>query len=123
MRASHQIWFPHSTETQAAGQHQNVIKYVYEDGTEAAPTVTQTVDVTRDLTLDLTADQINEVKAYAATHTADQILDYIKNLYVVTKDSGWQVVNGSNTKTAYDAVTTPEIAVILQASSQLMLMV
>ena len=110
MRASHQIWFPHSTETQAAGQHQNVIKYVYEDGTEAAPTVTQTVDVTRDLTLDLTADQINEVKAYAATHTADQILDYIKNLYVVTKDSGWQVVNGSNTKTAYDAVTTPEIA-------------
>lgn len=110
MRASHQIWFPHSTETQAAGQHQNVIKYVYEDGTEAAPTVTQTVDVTRDLILDLTADQINEVKAYAARHTADQILDYIKSLYVVTKDSGWKVVNGSNTKTAYDAVATPEIA-------------
>ncbi len=110
MRASHQIWFPHSTETQAAGQHQNVIKYVYEDGTEAAPTVTQTVDVTRDLILDLTPDQINEVKAYAARHTADQILDYIKSLYVVTKDSGWKVVNGSNTKTAYDAVATPEIA-------------
>ncbi|WP_445159052.1 MucBP domain-containing protein [Ligilactobacillus murinus] len=110
MRASHQIWFPHSTETQASGQHQNVIKYVYEDGTEAAPTVTQTVDVTRDLILDLTADQINEVKAYAARHTADQILDYIKSLYVVTKDSGWKVVNGSNTKTAYDAVATPEIA-------------
>uniref|UniRef100_UPI00272B1C6B mucin-binding protein n=1 Tax=uncultured Ligilactobacillus sp. TaxID=2837633 RepID=UPI00272B1C6B len=109
MRASHQIWFPHSTETQAAGQHKNVIKYVYEDGTEAAPTVTQTVDVTRDITLDLTADQINAVKAYAATHTADQILDYIKNLYVVSKDSGWQVTNGVNTKTAYDAVNTPTI--------------
>ncbi|WGN90531.1 mucin-binding protein [Ligilactobacillus faecis] len=110
MRASHQIWFPHTTETQAAGQHQNVIKYVYEDGTEAAPTVTQTVDLTRDITLDLTPEQIKSVKEYGATHTADQILDYIKNLYIVSKDSGWQVANGVNTKTAYDAVATPELA-------------
>ena len=110
MRASHQIWFPHTTETQAAGQHQNVIKYVYEDGTEAAPTVTQTVDLTRDITLDLTPEQIESVKEYGATHTADQILDYIKNLYIVSKDSGWQVANGVNTKTAYDAVATPELA-------------
>ena len=110
MRASHQIWFPHSTEIQAAGQHQNIIKYVYEDGTEAAPTVTQTVDMTRDITLDLTADQIETVKSYAATHSADETLNYIKNLYVVAQDSGWQVAEGVNTQTAYDAVTTPEIA-------------
>ncbi len=110
MRASHQIWFPHSTETQAAGQHQNVIKYVYEDGTEAAPTVTQTVDVTRDIVIELTPEQIISVRDYGKTHNADQILDYLKNLYVVSKDSGWKVANGSNTKTAYDAVATPEIA-------------
>ncbi|PAV32958.1 hypothetical protein CI791_06755 [Leuconostoc lactis] len=110
MRASHQIWFPHGTEIQAAGQHQNTIKYVYEDGTEAAPTVTQSVDMTRDITLDLTADQIATVEAYAATHTADETLNYIKNLYVVSQDSGWQVAEGINTKTAYDAVATPEIA-------------
>ncbi|MDE6377077.1 MAG: mucus-binding protein, partial [Ligilactobacillus sp.] len=110
MRAAHQIWFPHSTETQAAGQHQNVIKYVYEDGTEAAPTVTQTVDVTRDIVIELTPEQIISVRDYGKTHNADQILDYIKNLYVVSKDSGWKVANGVNTKTAYDAVTTPEIA-------------
>lgn len=110
MHASHQIWFPHGTEIQAAGQHQNTIKYVYEDGTEAAPTVTQSVDMTRDITLDLTADQIATVEAYAATHTADETLNYIKNLYVVSQDSGWQVAEGINTKTAYDAVATPEIA-------------
>ncbi|WP_459524343.1 MucBP domain-containing protein [Leuconostoc lactis] len=110
MRASHQIWFPHGTEIQAAGQHQNTIKYVYEDGTQAAPTVTQSVDMTRDITLDLTADQIATVEAYAATHTADETLNYIKNLYVVSQDSGWQVAEGINTKTAYDAVATPEIA-------------
>ncbi|ANY11883.1 mucin-binding protein [Leuconostoc lactis] len=110
MRASHQIWFPHGTEIQAAGQHQNTIKYVYEDGTEAAPTVTQSVDMTRDITLDLTANQIATVEAYAATHTADETLNYIKNLYVVSQDSGWQVAEGINTKTAYDAVATPEIA-------------
>ncbi|WP_333559493.1 mucin-binding protein [Leuconostoc lactis] len=110
MHASHQIWFPHGTEIQAAGQHQNTIKYVYEDGTEAAPTVTQSVDMTRDITLDLTADHIATVEAYAATHTADETLNYIKNLYVVSQDSGWQVAEGINTKTAYDAVATPEIA-------------
>ena len=110
MRASHQIWFPHGTEVQAAGQHQNTIKYVYEDGTEAAPTVTQNVDMTRDITLDLTADQIATVEAYAATHSADETLNYIKNLYVVSQDSGWQVAKGVNTQTAYDAVATPEIA-------------
>ena len=114
MRASQQIWFPHGTEIQAAGQHQNTIKCVYEDGTEAAPTVTQSVDMTRDITLDLTADQIATVEAYAATHTAthtaDETLNYIKNLYVVSQDSGWQVAEGINTKTAYDAVATPEIA-------------
>ncbi|WP_370673215.1 MucBP domain-containing protein [Leuconostoc lactis] len=82
------------------------MKYVYEDGTEAAPTVTQSVD----MTLDLTADQIATVEAYAATHTADETLNYIKNLYVVSQDSGWQVAEGINTKTAYDAVATPEIA-------------
>ncbi len=109
-RANHQIWFPHGTEVQAAGQHQNVIKYVYEDGTEAAPTVTQTVDVTRDIKLDITPDQIDAIRKYAATHNADQILDYIKNAYAVTKDSGWKVTNGENTKTAYDAVNTPTIA-------------
>lgn len=31
-------------------------------------------------------------------------------MYVVSKDSGWKVANGSNTKTAYDAVATPKIA-------------
>ena len=73
---------------------------------------------------DLTPDQINEVKAYAARHTADQIFRLHQKAYVVTKDSGWKVVNGSNTKTAYDAVATPEIAgYTAEVSNQLMQMV
>lgn len=109
MRASHQIWFPHGTTNQAAGTHKNVIKYVYEDGTEAAPTVTQEVDMTRDMTLAITPDKIKDIQNYASTHTSDETLAYIRNNYAVTEDSGWQIAKGVNTKTAYDAVNTPKI--------------
>ncbi|KRL83253.1 mlp [Ligilactobacillus apodemi DSM 16634 = JCM 16172] len=109
MRASHQIWFPHSTVNEAAGQHTNTIKYIYEDGTTAAPTVTQEVNMVRDLTLSLSAETIADIQTYAATHTADEILDYIKEKYEVTADTGWKVNNAVNTTTAYDAVTTPTI--------------
>nr|MWN21531.1 hypothetical protein [Leuconostoc lactis] len=88
--------------------------YLNNGGTVVMPANYETVvvyqkDMTRDITLDLTADQIATVEAYAATHTADETLNYIKNLYVVSQDSGWQVAEGINTKTAYDAVATPEI--------------
>ncbi|WP_025088108.1 mucin-binding protein, partial [Ligilactobacillus apodemi] len=110
MRASHQIWFPHTTVNEAAGTHTNTIVYVYEDGTTAAPTVTQEVDMVRDLTLSLSADTITEIQEYAATHTADEILNYIKEKYEVTADTGWTINNAVNTTTAYDAVTTPTIS-------------
>ncbi|WOY89711.1 MucBP domain-containing protein [Ligilactobacillus murinus] len=109
-RANHQIWFPHKTENQAAGNHKNIIKYVYEDGTEAAPTVTQEVDMTRNLVLSITEDKIKDIQNYAANHTADETLAYIRNAYAVTGDTGWKIDNAVNTKTSYDAVTSPTIA-------------
>ncbi|MDY2992609.1 mucin-binding protein, partial [Ligilactobacillus animalis] len=109
-RANHQIWFPHKTENQAAGNHKNIIKYVYEDGTEAAPTVTQEVDMTRNLVLSITEDKIKDIQKYAANHTADETLAYIRNAYAVTGDTGWKIDNAINTKTSYDAVTSPTIA-------------
>ncbi len=114
-RASHQIWIPHETSTQIKGTHTNTIKYVYEDGTPVLDAngqplvVTQDLNLTRDLTLDLTADQIKSVQDYALTHSADEVLDYIRSGYSVTQDSGWKMTNnqGQTVTDPYAAVTSP----------------
>ncbi|MBD5806247.1 mucin-binding protein, partial [Limosilactobacillus walteri] len=114
-RASHQIWIPHETSTQIKGTHTNTIKYVYEDGTPVLDAngqplvVTQDLNLTRDLTLDLTADQIKSVQDYALTHSADEVLDYIRSGYSVTQDSGWKMTNnqGQTVTDPYAVVTSP----------------
>ncbi|MCR1902331.1 mucin-binding protein, partial [Ligilactobacillus apodemi] len=106
-RAAQQIWISHETTNEASGVHKNTIRYVDEDGNEIFPSVTQEVDMMRDMTLSFSDDDIEAIKEYAKTHSADEILNYLKDLYTVTKDSGWQIANAVNTTTAYDAVTTP----------------
>ncbi|MFS1663823.1 mucin-binding protein, partial [Streptococcus sp. zg-JUN1979] len=112
-RANHQIWFPHSTEVQAAGNHKNTITYVYEDGTPVLGTdgqplvVEQGSDWTRNLKLDITKDDIQSIQEYARTHNADEVLNFIKNKYSVTSDTGWKVGKTDNTKTTYDTVVSP----------------
>ncbi|MDE7040198.1 MAG: mucus-binding protein, partial [Limosilactobacillus sp.] len=115
MRASHQIWIPHETDTQIKGTHTNTIKYVYEDGTPVLDAngqplvVTQDLNLTRDLTLNLSDSQIKTVQDYALNHTADEVLDYIRSGYTVTQDSGWIIKNGQGqiVKDPYAAVDSP----------------
>lgn len=61
------------------------------------------------MTLDLTADQIKSVQDYALTHSADEVLDYIRSGYSVTQDSGWKMTNnqGQTVTDPYAAVTSP----------------
>ncbi len=114
-RASHQIWFPHSTTTEASGTHKNIIKYVYEDGTPVTdasgnPIVkTQELDLDRQIELDLTPDALNKVQEYASTHSSDETLEFLKNNYAVSKDSGWQITNAVNTskENPYSEVDSP----------------
>ncbi|WP_143441425.1 mucin-binding protein, partial [Ligilactobacillus murinus] len=112
-RASHQIWFPHDTVAELIGSHQNVIRYVYEDGTPVLGSdgqplvVTQDVDLARQFELSITPEKIQDIQNYASTHTADETLQYIRGTYVISKDSGWKVTDSTNTKTSYDAVTSP----------------
>ncbi|MDE6492328.1 MAG: mucus-binding protein, partial [Lactobacillus sp.] len=112
MRASHQIWIPHETNTQIKGSQSNTIKYVYEDGSPVLGkngqplVVTQDLNLTRDLTLNLTDSQIKSVQDYALNHTVDEVLDYIRSGYAVTKDSGWIIKNGAG-----QIVTDPYAAV------------
>ena len=114
-RASHQIWFPHSTTTEATGTHKNVIKYVYEDGTPVTdangnPIVkTQEIDLDRNIELDLTPDALSKVQEYASTHNSDETITFLKNNYAVSKDSGWQITNAINTSkdNPYSEVDSP----------------
>lgn len=72
--------------------------------------MTQEVDMTRNLTLSITPEKIKDIQNYASNHTADETLAYIRNNYAVTGDTGWKINNAINTKTSYDAVTSPTIA-------------
>ncbi|MCC4085793.1 YSIRK-type signal peptide-containing protein, partial [Enterococcus faecalis] len=115
MRANHQIWFPHSTSNQASGLHKNVIRYIYEDGTPILDNigqplvVKQETDWVREFVLSIPDEKLRKVQEYGATHTADEILEYVKNLYTVSEDSGWRLDNTVNTHDAYDAVNSPEL--------------
>lgn len=118
MRASHQIWIPHKTQTSIKGTHTNTIKYVYEDGSPVLDAngkplvVEQDLNLQRDLTLDLTQDQIQKIQDYAKDHNAGEILNYIRSGYSVTQDSNWQITDDQSQKVTdpYAAVKSPKLA-------------
>ena len=114
-RADHQIWIAHKTSIQLKGTHKHTITYVNEDGSPVLDAsgnplvVTQDLNLSRDLDLDITPDQVEAIKDYALTHNSDEILQYIRDAYEVTKDSNWKITDkdGNIVQNPYSAVTSP----------------
>ena len=117
------IWVSNGTSINPNAHHQNVIRYVYEDGTPVldengqAKVVVQSSDWNRTLEVAIDQDHFKKVLKNQSVANGDEFLAaYAKAQYVVRDvdgdgvgDTGWKLTGTKNSKATYDTVLSPEL--------------
>lgn len=117
------IWISNGSSINPTATHQNVIRYVYEDGTPVldengqAKVVRQSSDWKRTVEIAIDQNQFKNVLKNSRVDNGDDFLAaYAKAEYKVRdidgdgkSDTGWTLAGTRNSKATYDTVLSPEL--------------